>query len=185
MHILYIDESGDLGSLSHPALPNDQPVLVLGGLIVSAARLEGITQDFLSLKHRWFPGLPYPSHNHLDRILPEIKGADLRRTATRGTKRQMRQTMGFLEKLLEMLVHHDAKLIARVWVKQPASAFNGRSLYTSSIQGMYTYFQHFLNQNEELGVSIADSRNPSKNANVAHSVFTAIMHFTNPFVEGI
>ena len=116
MHILYVDESGDLGSLSAQPGRNDQPVLVLGGLIVDAARLEAITQDFLYLKRRWFPGLPYPSNNHLDRIIPEIKGADLRRDATRGSRNERRHAIGFLDKLMAMLSHHGAKQIGRAHV---------------------------------------------------------------------
>lgn len=63
MHILHIDESGDLGTM--PAVPsqqgNDQPVLVIGALIVDASKLDDLTQDFLALKSLFFPGLAYPS----------------------------------------------------------------------------------------------------------------------------
>lgn len=174
VRILYVDESGDLGAL--PAAPaqngNDQPVLVLGALIVDADRLDAITQDFLTLKSHWFPGLPYPSPNHLDKIIPEIKGGDLRRHVTRSGRNQRRQAIGFLSKLLEMLQGHDVKILARIWVKGLGQPFNGRSVYTSSIQGLYTYFDQFLTDNDDRGFCIADSRDPFKNANVAHSVFT-------------
>lgn len=174
MRILYIDESGDLGSL--PAAPspsgNDQPVLVIAGLIVDADRLEGITQDFLALKSRWFPGLPYPSANHLDKIIPEIKGSEVRRNAIRGTRNVARHAVGFLDHLLKMLEAHNVKLLARVWIKGLGQPFNGRSVYTSSIQGLYTYFEHFLTEESDFGFAIADSRDHLKNVNVAHSVFT-------------
>ena len=139
MQILYVDESGDLGTL--PATPapncNDQPVLIIGALIVDASRLEAITQDFLHLKSRWFPGLAYPSQNHLDKIIPEIKGADLRRDLTRSGRNQKRHAIGFLDRLLTMLQKHGARVLARVWVKGLGQPFNGRSVYTSSIQGLY------------------------------------------------
>jgi hypothetical protein len=51
LHILYIDESGDTGQL--PAQPgaNDQPVFVIGALIVDAADLVtgGKTQQAFEL----------------------------------------------------------------------------------------------------------------------------------------
>lgn len=75
--------------------PNDQPILVLGALIVDMAKLEAITQDFLNLKRHWFPGLDYPSNNHLDGIIPEIKGASLRKSATRQGRNQRRHAIGF------------------------------------------------------------------------------------------
>lgn len=172
LRILYVDESGDLGALPAVPAPNDQPVLVLGALIIDVARLEAITQDFLNLKRHWFPGLNYPSNNHLDRILPEIKGADLRRAATRQGRNQRRHAIGFLDQLMAMLAHHDVKLLARIWVKGLAQPFDGRSVYTSSIQGLYTYFESYLTAQNDLGICIADSRDPWKNANVAHSIFT-------------
>lgn len=174
MHILYIDESGDLGALPVAPSPtgNDQPVLVIGGLIVDADRLEAITQDFLNLKSRWFPGLPYPSPNHLDKIIPEIKGSELRRHATRGARNVRRHAVGFLDHLLKLLEAHDVQLLARVWIKALGQPFNGRSVYTSSIQGLYTYFEHYLDGKNDFGFAIADSRDHLKNVSVAHSVFT-------------
>lgn len=174
MKFLYIDESGDLGSL--PAVPaangNDQPILVIGAIIVDAGRLEALTQDFLSLKGQWFPGLSYPSPNHLDKILPEIKGSELRRNITRGNRNEHRHAVGFLDKLLAMMEGHGVRLLARVWVKGLGVNFNGQSVYTSSIQGLYTYFDKFLSENDDLGFCIADSRDYLKNVNVAHSIFT-------------
>ncbi len=174
MYLLYVDESGDLGSL--PAAPapngNDQPVLVLGALIVDASRLEAITQDFLHLKSRFFPGLPYPTANHLDKIIPEVKGADIRRSLTRGNRNQRRQATGFVDHLLGILENHGVRLLARIWIKGLGQPFVGRSVYTSSIQGIYTYYDQFLDAHDGLGFCIADSRDHLKNVSVAHSIFT-------------
>jgi uncharacterized protein DUF3800 len=55
MKILYLDEAGDLKSLpSTPVDNTDQPVFVLGGILVDYARLDSITSDFLKLKRRFF-----------------------------------------------------------------------------------------------------------------------------------
>ena len=159
-----------------PSLPaansNDQPVLVIGGLIIDSARLESLTQDFLNLKSRWFPGLAYPSNKHLDKIIPEVKGADVRRNATRGGHNPRRQAIGFLDHLIRLLQRYDARLVARIWVKGLGQRFDGRPVYTSSIQALYTYFDNFLSSRADFGFCIADSRDYMKNVNVAHSIFT-------------
>ena len=107
MHLCFIDEAGDLGALSNLPLPDEQPVLVIGGLFVDAANLPALTGHFLDLKHRYFPGLRYPSPRPLDRILPEVKGADIRRNATRGSARQQHHAIGFLDRILGLLRHND------------------------------------------------------------------------------
>ena len=117
MHLCFIDEAGDLGALSNLPLPDEQPVLVIGGLFVDAANLPALTGHFLDLKHRYFPGLRYPSPRPLDRILPEVKGADIRRNATRGSARQQHHAIGFLDRILGLLRHNDVRLVARIWVK--------------------------------------------------------------------
>ena len=174
MQILYVDESGDLSKMPADKAQhgNNQPVMVLGALVIDAANLSGITHDFLDLKRRWFPGLSYPSANHLDKILPEIKGADLRRSVLREGRNQRRHAIGFLDRLLDVLENHQARLVARVWIKGPGQPFKGRSIYTSSIQSLYRYFESYLIEKDDLGICIADSRDHLKNANVAHSIFT-------------
>ena len=172
MKVCFIDESGDLGVLRNPPQPNDQPVLVIGGLIVDAADLHALTDEFLAFKFRYFPNLAYRSNRPLDRILPEIKGANLRRNATRGNPRQRQHAISFLDRILGLLQRHNARLVARIWVKGIGMPFTGKSVYTSSIQGICTYFDHHLTQVDDIGVCIADSRSKSKNVNVSHSIFT-------------
>lgn len=172
MKVCFIDEAGDLGAISNPPLPNDQPVLAIAGLFVEIADLHNLTDDFLNLKNRYFPGLPYPSPRHLDRILAEIKGADVRKNATRGTARQQRHAIGFLDRIFGLLQRYDVKLVARIWVKGIGSPFNATPVYTSSIQGICAYFDQYLSQCNNAGVCIADSRNKFKNVNVSHSIFT-------------
>ena len=172
LQLCFIDEAGDLGVLGDPPAPNDQPVLVVAGLFVDAARLTSLTDEYLNLKYRFFPNLYYPSTRHLDRILPEIKGAELRKNATRGNARQKGHAIGFLDHIVGLLRRHDVRAVARVWIKAPGSPFKGTAVYTSSIQGLCTYFEHHLTQCDSRGLCIADSRNKSKNLRVSHSIFT-------------
>ncbi len=172
LQLCFIDEAGDLGALRDPPAPNDQPVLVVAGLFVEAARLASLTHDYLGLKHRFFPDLNYPSILRLDRILPEIKGAKLRQDATRGNARKKRRAIGFLDRIMGLMARHGVRVVARVWIKAPGSAFEGTAVYTSSIQALCTYFEHYLAEHDGRGLCIADSRNKSKNLRVSHSIFT-------------
>ena len=170
--LCFIDEAGDLGVLGHPPALNDQPVLAIAGLFVDAARLKSLTHDYLNLKYRFYPDLNYRSTRRLDRILPEIKGADLRKHATRGNARNNRRAIGLLDRLMSLLRRHEVRLVARIWVKAPGSQFEGTAVYTSSIQGLCTYFEHYLKERDSTGLCIADSRTKSRNLRVSHSIFT-------------
>lgn len=172
MRVCYIDEAGDLGALANPPQPNDQPVLVIGALFVDAAHLQSLTNDFLNIKHQYFPGLAYRSQNHLDRILPEIKGSDIRSNATRGSAAQRQHAIGFLDRLMGLLGQYDVKIVARIWIKGIGLPFDPTPVYTSSIQGICTYFDHHLSRAQDTGICIADSRNKFKNVSVSHSIFT-------------
>ena len=172
MQLCFIDEAGDLGALRDPPAPNDQPVLVVAGLFVDAARLAPLTHDYLDLKHRFFPNLNYPSTRRLDRVLPEIKGAELRKHATRGNARQKRHAVGFLDHVMGLIGRHDVRVVARISIKAPGSPFKGTAVYTSSIQALCRYFEHYLNERDSSGSCIADSRSKSKNLRVSHSIFT-------------
>ena len=172
MKICFIDEAGDLGLLRSPAHPNDQPVLIIGGLFVDVGNLANLTQDYLNLKYQFFPGLPYPSSMPLDRILPEIKGAELRKNATRGDSNQRRHAIGFLDRIFGLMRRYEVRLVARIWVKGIGARFDATPVYTSSIQGICTYFGHHLAEINDVGLCIADSRNKFKNVRVSHSIFT-------------
>jgi hypothetical protein len=187
MQICYVDESGDLGALPIATLAsgNDQPVFVLGALFVDVSRLEVLTNDFLALKFQFFPGLAYPSSSHLDRIIPEVKGADLRRDALRGNHRERRHAYGFIDKAMALLEGHGARLVTRIWVKAPGAAFDGKSVYTSSIQAIYSYFDRYLAQKNEFGFCIAGSRNKPKNVNVSHSIFTQKFQASTSFYSRV
>ena len=185
--ICYIDESGDLGALpdGHDADGNHQPVLVLGGLFIDSRHLYPLTHDFIKLKHRFYPGLNYPTDKYLDRIIPEIKGADLRRNAMRGCRRNKRHAIGFMDRIIDLLFKYDVRSVGRIWVKVPGQPFNGKAVYSSSIQSIYTYFENYLEQTDDEGIVIADSRDYIKNINLSHSIFTQKFQHLHPLYPRI
>lgn len=179
MRLCYIDESGDLGRLYRPIEHSDQPVFVLGALFIEASKLSSITYDFLELKARYFPThcsdieSYRDSTKHLDRMLVEIKGNEIRKAALGlGNLNQTRHAIGFLDRIIELLKQYDVRIVARISIKGIGEPFKGKSIYTKSVQSICTYFEHYLACNNGEGICIADSRDYRKNVNVSHSVFT-------------
>lgn len=171
MHICYVDEAGCPGAL--PSRTSDvQPVLVISGLFLPEEQIRPLTSQFIGVKRTFYPGMHRGSRHTLDGILPEVKGSDLRKQICEGNRDQRRHAFGFLDKILTILEDHGARLISRIWIKGIGKPFNGKSVYTFSIQNIYTHFQHYLAGQNSSGVLIADSRNQGLNVNVSHSVFT-------------
>lgn len=180
--ICYIDEAGDLGMLpQEPKLRgNNQPVLVIGGLFIDNECLYDLTHDFLHLKQRYFPNLCSNHSKYLDRILPEIKGSDVRKAALRGVRRQRRHAFGFMDRVIEIFEQYSVEIVSRIWVKIPGKEFHGNAVYSSSIQSIYEYFNHYLLEKQDVGFCIADSRDQLKNIMVSHSVFTQKFRILDP-----
>ena len=109
MKICFIDEAGDLGPLNDPPQPNDQPVLIIGGLIVDIANLHDLTYAFLDLKSQYFPRPLANSTRPLDRILLEIKGAEVRKNATLGSARQRHHAISLLDRIFGLLQRFDGE----------------------------------------------------------------------------
>jgi hypothetical protein len=171
--IFYVDEAGDLQSLPpHPNRDIDQPVFVLAGIFADYTRLDSLTNDFLVLKKQFFPGLGYRSGSHLDAVLPEIKGSDLRRTILRGNRNSRRQVFGFLDHLFRLLEANDTLIVARVWIKPLGRGFRSTPVYTASVQRLYEVYDHYLTTAQDYGLCLLDSRTKGLNVPIAHSIFT-------------
>jgi hypothetical protein len=171
MHLCYMDESGCTGVLPN-ATSQIPPVLVLAAIIVDESRLHNLTIDYLNMKQRFFPGKLPVTAEFLQWVLAEIKGSELRKHARSASHRERSHAYSFLDELLTLLETYSIKIIGRIWVKEIGGPFSGRSVYTSSVQHVCTYFNHFLGATQSNGLLIADSRDPALNANVSHSIFT-------------
>ncbi len=172
MKVLYLDEAGDLKSLPvTPTSNTDQPVFVLGGILVDYVRLDSLTVDFLQLKRRFFPGLNYRSPSQLDAILPEIKGVDLRRNILK-SNRVRRHAFGFLDHLFDLLEANSVAMTARIYIKPLGQTVRSTPIYTASVQRLYDVYDHYLATQEDYGLCLLDSRTKGLNVPVAHSIFT-------------
>lgn len=171
MHLLFLDESGCLGSL--PAGPSSiQPVLCLAGLMINHESLPGLTREWIDLKRRFFPNLGGTGFRYLDWQKVEIKGSALRRSARETSRNRRRHAFGFIDKALDLLRQNECKVISRVWIKDPGAPFDGNAVYTSTVQEFCTHFHRYLKDLSSHGLVIADSRRPGPNSVLSHSVFT-------------
>lgn len=150
----------------------EPPVFVLLGLTLHADVIAPISEQFLDLKSRYFPGLMKSVCHHLDSVLVEVKASDLRQSVRAGTARARRTAIGFLDRVFDLLDSHSVRLLARVYVKPPGGHFSGRSVYAYSMQALCRGFQNYLVAEEAQGVVIADSRTHQLDQGVAHSLYT-------------
>jgi Protein of unknown function (DUF3800) len=173
VQVCYVDESGDTRSLA-TSTSSVPPVCVILGIVFDQASLHGLTNEFITLKRAMYPSLPIATSLHrLTWVLPEIKGADLRRALrTDAPARNRRHAIHFLDRLLTLLEDYQAKIFGRLWVKGIRQTCNGVALYGSSMQAICAYFQRYLHERDQLGFVVADSRTPTDNAAMSHSIFT-------------
>lgn len=171
MKICYIDEAGCTGTLASTK-SSIQPVLTITGLFVDYSALHKLTIDLISLKQRFYPKVLPSSATHLDWIKAEIKGADVRKYASSGSRNESRHAFGVMDNVTQLIDTSDAKVVGRVWIKAVGTPVKGVAVYTSSIQSIYSDFQRFLDKTDDYGFVVADSRLKHLNTQVAHSIFT-------------
>lgn len=155
-------------------MENITPATVISAISIDQRYLEVVTREFIEIKETYFPNLSDPSTTtRLGRILPEIKGADLRRAMREGSaRRNRRQAFGVLDALMRLMEDYEIRVFGRIWIKPLGEPCKGRAIYTFSVQDICATFQNHLEAVGEDGFIIADSRTPTANAEVSHSIFT-------------
>ncbi|MEZ5881146.1 MAG: DUF3800 domain-containing protein [Nitratireductor sp.] len=169
MKICFVDEAGCTGRLL-TATSQIQPIFAIGGVIFDARQIPYATAELLHIKGRYFPGKT--TGLHLDGILSEIKGSDIRKSACSKNRNKRRHTFGFVDRICDLVTKADAKLVGRLWVKEIGGAMNSRSIYTASVQRICEYFHRYLVDTDDEGFIVCDARLKHLNSQVAHSVFT-------------
>jgi Protein of unknown function (DUF3800) len=105
-------------------------------------------------------------------MMKEVKGSDLRKDACDSGRNVRRHRLIYLNEMMKLCESCDAKLTGRIWIKGIGLPINGMSIYTYSIQSIYTDFQNYLTKTSDVGFVIVDSRLKHLNTPVAHSIFT-------------
>ncbi len=145
--------------------------MVIAGVIVAHDQVASLTRDFLQVKRRFFGGKAPGAGHHLDHVLTEVKGKDIR-GFLRGSSRKRHHAIAYLDRIVSMLEHHGCLLAGRVWIKAPGVALNPRNSYTSAIQDIARTTHDFLAQQDEVGMMLCDARMQNQNIEVSHSIFT-------------
>ena len=171
MYFCYVDESGDTAFLSTQN-KNSMPVFVLGGLILKEANVASFTKKFVGIKKKYFPSLAEDLERPIDLIRKEIKGSGLRNPRSLKSHNKWTHTQRFLDELLNLVNSHDGKIIGRVYVKKADEDTSSVGMYTSALQYICTEFNAFLEEKDEKGVIIADSRSHQLDVQTSHSIFT-------------
>lgn len=168
MHLCYIDEAGN-GQTLDPARPDAPPVLVVGGFTAPRSQVKDLTWDFLEVKKHYRPQLRRADQLS-DVIQHEIKGSDVRKNLRAGNHQWRRAAMELLASVLDILERHDAKVLARVWVKEEGLAFDESGVYPASVGSLTETFQAQLAHEHSRGMMVLDSRTKVKNAPNVHCV---------------
>lgn len=145
--------------------------MVILGLIIDARHVPAITRDFLALKRRQFPGR-FTRGPALGHVLVEVKGNEILQMTRDNSRNKRRQADQFRSELLHLLNSYSARIIGRVWVKEPGKSMEVTASYCYAVQDIALHFSQFLLTSGSEGVLIADGRSPKLNIDVAHSVFT-------------
>ncbi|MDR1242172.1 MAG: DUF3800 domain-containing protein [Deltaproteobacteria bacterium] len=126
----------------------------------------------MKIKTRFFPGYFNATAPFLDSILIEIKGNELRKSLRDDNTRRWQQTIGFIDACLNLLKSNGAMLIGRALIKNPGDKNDDAVVYGGSIMHICQHFNHFLEQQQEFGMVIADSRKSAQNKRTTHTIFT-------------
>ena len=170
MYLCYVDESGDSGTLN-AGNETDCPVFVLCGLAIHRSRLPRLTNEFILLKHQFFPGIV--GGEYLDSIREVTKGVDIRSAIRKGSRRNRTHAIGYLDRLMELLTRHQVRLLAKALVKKVGAQNSDAGFYGAAIMHVCEHFQALLAaKGDDLGQVVADSRRKAQNTRTTHTIFT-------------
>ncbi|MCQ3812111.1 MAG: DUF3800 domain-containing protein [Acidimicrobiia bacterium] len=167
MFFCYIDESGGFEAPNQGQAAT--PLMVIAGLIVPSAAIGPLTGDLLALKRQFYPN---KAGKHLDYLLYEIKGSDLRNRIRSSDRSKRMHAQTVLDGVVSIAARHHCRLVGRIWVKKPGQGLDPASTYTFAVQDIARHFNHYLETRNSHGLVLCDSRNHRQDIRVAHSVFT-------------
>lgn len=171
MQLCYVDESGTAETLVKTD-GEQQPVVVIGGVVLPECELTKITHEWIELKKKYNPVLYKTGRGWLDAILAEVKGAKLRKGfRDKASVRQQKQAIGMIDGTLDLLERHNAQVLGCVWMKRLDTENDDMKIHASSLQFICGAFDEGLPAKER-GMVVVDSQTYQHNHRLAHSIFT-------------
>lgn len=168
MKACYIDESGCPNVLQQTGNPDITPLFVVTAVFFDLDDLPEITGEFTFLKQKHF----WPNKSWHDCMHTVYKGSEIRRAARSDYLPDQQRNFRFLRRVMRLLHKKEAKIVSMAYIKGVGKTFNGVAVYTSAVQAILSFFQRYLEETNDKGIAIADSREKSQNEKVSHSVFT-------------
>lgn len=161
MFFFYIDESGSPELHHVPIAKGETPLFVLTSICIHETDWRGIGHDFVKLKQRFFK-------NEIGSSIPlttEIKGSDLSRPGNRNNRRNH----AYISSILQLCNRYNISFFSIIIEKDNINPANKTSIYTMSLQYLVERFQAFLDENDDNGIMIVDSRVHNIDLQVANS----------------
>jgi len=171
MFFFYIDESGSPELHHLPILSGETPLFCLTAIAVHETKWRLLSRDYDTLKRRFF-------HKEIGSDVPltfEVKGSELSRPSNKNNRRNH----AYIKRILELCNQYGLaffSIILRKGYLQPA---NRISIYTMSLQYLAERFQAFLEENNDNGLMIIDSRKHKLDLEVANSYLSYIFGNVN------
>lgn len=174
MYLLYLDESGD--TFDPPvdkATADGMPLFVLGGIAIDQSALRDLTRKLIKIKSNAHADRSLiHKHDYEGELIPEIKGSLIRRSfRAEANSLATLQVQHFLDEICDLLETHNAKLFAQINLKLNGQQFSGEALYGRSMELIFDRFQAYLGTVDDEGIVIADSRDPGRNSETAHTIY--------------
>jgi hypothetical protein len=163
MQLCYLDESGDANG-------RESPVFVVGGIVVDAGAVEPLTREFIEIKNDASPkkNLRH-EHDYLKQNLDEIKGSSLRKIY-REDSHPKSDRASVLERTVGILELYEAEIVG--YIRRAESSNDpGEAAYHRAVRHICKRFNHRLAEADDIGIVIADNRDPARNSRLAHSIY--------------
>lgn len=171
MFFFYIDESGNPEPYHSPILSGETPLFCLTAMAVHETKWRLLSRDYHTLKKRFF-------WKEIGSDIPlsfEVKGSEL----TRPSNRDNRRNHAYIKRILELCDHFGFAYFSVIIRKSQLNPADRTSIYTMSLQYLAERFQAFLEENNDNGFMILDSRKHKLDLEVANSYLSYIFGNVN------
>ncbi len=150
MFYFYIDESGNPDRYHSPLQAGETPLFTLTALCIHETVWRNVTHDLNYLKQRFYKkeiGAKVPHYF-------EVKGNEL----TRPGGRNNRRNHAYLDSVLRLCDKYLFPFFSVIIRKSYLAPADKTSIYTMSLQYLVERFQYFLEENDDNGLMVVDSR---------------------------